>query len=136
LGLVYLGGQRIHTDTELIDATDYLLRGDLNFTLRDDLRAAIGANANFRRDEFRPYSLFSGTASVTWQAHRKLQVLGSLGSWVLSEKDSFTEYFIGGGIGAEWYFGLVTMRMRYDRNAFSELGRTEDRLLLDFARRF
>jgi hypothetical protein len=136
LGPVYLGGQRIHTDTELIDATDYLLRGDLNFTLRDDLSAAIGASANFRREEFKPYSLFSGTASVTWQAHRKLKVLGSFGSWMLSEKDSFTEYFIGGGIGAEWYVGLVTMRMRYDRNAFSELGRTEDRLLLDFARRF
>ncbi len=121
---------------DTFDFTNYSLSARLRYALVTNLHASGGAGVSLRRGGRSELDILQGEGSLDWTPNRSLLLRGELAFWTLSDGGR-DEAFLGGGINAEWRFGLFTLSARYDRlnwqNAFE---RGEDRLLARIVRRF
>ena len=137
LGRVDVSAQRLLTRRDPFQATHYFFQGGLSFAVRPNVHGDLHLKGTVRRDDTRPYETMSGDAGLRWVPSPWLQLDARLGAWALYRREETDQKSLIGGLTAVSSWRRLTLRLRYDHLAFSEVTqRTEDRLAVDVARRF
>ncbi|UCF19040.1 MAG: hypothetical protein JSU87_14080 [Gemmatimonadota bacterium] len=89
------------------------------------------------RTNGRRFQIFEGTGGGEWRATSRLKLYLRLSAYDWHERAFRSERFFGAGVGGEWLVRQLSMRLSYDRNAWTEgFERTEDRLIAQVTRSF
>lgn len=140
--LVPVGGVEFHGEhrrlkTDAFTVNRFSAGSAVRVALGSRLRASAGVSAIFHRGGNLPTDLVVANASFEWGPARQVSLRSTASLWAWEDDAGRRDRFIGGGLGADWVVGQMTLQLSYDRTWRDDgLNVTEDRVAFGALRRF
>ena len=129
--------ERKHTQTDVLDQTEYLLRQTLNYTIAPNASLTGSLSESFYSNET-DVDAYTADLAANWYPAPGLNVNPYISAFHRVQDPGGTEDFLKVGVKVGWKWRRLFLDMRYDHTQRDNDGRStiEDRLVFNAKRKF